>query len=902
MFQQLNKWLAPNADESELREICLEYDKADIAVATENFSARRRLGKGNFGSVYKGTSRDGHEVAIKVLDVGDDDSLSGFAAEVKVLSKFRHPNLVTLMGWGTGPGQRFLVYELLEGGDVAVKLHQCKTLDGRNFDWAERLWVGLDAACGLSHMHNSTPKAFHRDIKSANILLHRDGTAKMADFGLSGIAQVRGKTTMTCQQISGTPGYVCPNYVQSGRVTEETEMYSYGQVLLELLLNLPPASFGYDGDIVFPINMAVMPEAPGALERSMAALDVKASWPPLLAREVADLALRCSDRDEGRRPQFADVALSLRQLCDTHCSGQRLRQIGTGPDLPELAEVVLECTHSSGVDAASLFAKHRCLVLRAADGPWTVGRMQQPDFFARLVPDESQRTVISRNHLLFTWAAPSLRLKKLSQSVVLVNGAPAPQSEINVIHGTKVDFCGRDGITSFLTFVILIRDARAVAMLGPTPLPTRPDVPAIAPAQHHQKHRQSLHVPQGGLAPQLQQIGRDAQVEADTQVSTASPKHRTSQLSPACIHHPSANDKRASHGACRAASEQMASNRPQADQVNRMLPATQDAMLCALGSKRVPYFWLTLCGTAVKEGFPCDAGRLEGREDGLSVGRGHQKELHAQAFDEDLQQYFSHNHFRIDRGSDGSCQLVPMSKHPIWRNRCGNTTEAIVGDPPLTLDYGDAIQLFTGASDCAGTGPGKIRSLFWVLQDALSDKQLTADEIAILEGKPLNSVVLETSTSDHGRDVTDFTFDPRIQASGVGRDACNAASVTGGCATSENKPCVGARQVEAEQPHGGDHVSNVAHQPLPHVPMSGDMSTGEYEISSTLQMPFAGSVGAESSSIHSHARSGSSSLAKGKRARVRGALRSLVDDFLEPRFGVSDLDIGVRDEDDFSAK
>merc|ERR1719188_2727744 len=103
-----------------------------------------------------------------------------------MLSKFRHPHLVTLLGWGQHGMSRYLVYEYLAGGDVFQRLRACRRNVGAHpFPWNERLSVCLDAATGLSHMHNSTPKAFHRDIKSANILLDRHGTAKMADFGLS---------------------------------------------------------------------------------------------------------------------------------------------------------------------------------------------------------------------------------------------------------------------------------------------------------------------------------------------------------------------------------------------------------------------------------------------------------------------------------------------------------------------------------------------------------------------------------------------------------------------------------------------------------------------------------------------------------------------------------------------
>ncbi|CAE7280020.1 CCR2, partial [Symbiodinium pilosum] len=133
--------------------------------------------------------KDGSQVAVKAIDLaavvgaGDNPEDAGFDEEVMMLSKFRHPNLVTLLGWGSHGSSRYLVYELLSGGDLFRRLHKSRSQTPTPFPWHERLSVCLDAATGLSHMHNSTPKAFHRDIKSANILLDRHGTAKMADFG-----------------------------------------------------------------------------------------------------------------------------------------------------------------------------------------------------------------------------------------------------------------------------------------------------------------------------------------------------------------------------------------------------------------------------------------------------------------------------------------------------------------------------------------------------------------------------------------------------------------------------------------------------------------------------------------------------------------------------------------------
>merc|ERR1719498_233781 len=109
---------------------------------------------------------------------------SGFMEEVRLLSKFRHPNLVILMRFARCGNQRFLIYELCRGGDVYHRLQKC-TKRGAPFSWEQRISVAFDAACGLSHLHNSTPKVFHRDIKSPNILLDKNGNAKMADFGLA---------------------------------------------------------------------------------------------------------------------------------------------------------------------------------------------------------------------------------------------------------------------------------------------------------------------------------------------------------------------------------------------------------------------------------------------------------------------------------------------------------------------------------------------------------------------------------------------------------------------------------------------------------------------------------------------------------------------------------------------
>ena len=196
--------------DANLNSISLEYTYHELARACRNFSQSSLLGKGSYGAVYRGVLKDGTEVAIKVLNTPKD---SGFKEEVQVLSKFRHPNLVILMGFSRNAKDRYLVYELLPGGDLCSRLQ-----NDPQFDWRKRINACLDAALGLSHLHNASPKVFHRDIKTQNILLDRNGTAKMADFGLALLAQP--KVGVKVEQCAGTLGYADPLYISSSVVTE----------------------------------------------------------------------------------------------------------------------------------------------------------------------------------------------------------------------------------------------------------------------------------------------------------------------------------------------------------------------------------------------------------------------------------------------------------------------------------------------------------------------------------------------------------------------------------------------------------------------------------------------------------------------------------------------------------
>mmetsp|Transcript_18417 Transcript_18417/g.36119 ORF Transcript_18417/g.36119 Transcript_18417/m.36119 type:complete len:582 (+) Transcript_18417:75-1820(+) len=304
-------------DDACLNRISQEFSFEDIAEATDHFSAPSRLGVGTYGSVHRGTLKDGSEVAVKALSKPNE---AGFREEVEVLSRFRHPNLVILMGFARHHEERYLVYELLPGGDVCSRLQE-----DPSFTWRSRLSVALDAALGLSHLHGSRPQVFHRDIKTQNILMDRNGTGKMADFGLALLAQPN-CGSLTVENASGTIGYADPLYIRTGTVTEGSEVYSFGMVLLEVLTGRPPALQHLDGRIEYQFT-----HIRGEVSRVLDTLDPQGQWPQMAATILGLLALRCIHHLEAVRPAFAKIVTELRSMFHDVAPGRSMVSLPQHP-------------------------------------------------------------------------------------------------------------------------------------------------------------------------------------------------------------------------------------------------------------------------------------------------------------------------------------------------------------------------------------------------------------------------------------------------------------------------------------------------------------------------------------------------------------------------------------------
>ncbi|KMZ60070.1 hypothetical protein ZOSMA_60G00080 [Zostera marina] len=303
---------------------------AHLLEATNGFSEDSLIGSGGFGEVYKAHLKNNNIVAIKKLNHTAVQGDREFMAEMETVGRIKHKNLVPLLGYCKVGNERLLVYEYMKHGsledaltskmgednkkspDSTTRKHTY-SCDGLSLNWDMRRKIAIGSAKGLAFLHhNCVPHIIHRDMKSSNVLIDSTMEGRVSDFGMARVANAI-DTHVIVTQLSGTPGYVPPEYYRSYKCTTKGDVYSYGVVLLELISGKKPINeeeFG-DGNLVEWAKKNLKEN------RVIETIDPMLRGEGLLEEEIIrflKVAYDCLEDRPLRRPSMIHVIIAFKEI------------------------------------------------------------------------------------------------------------------------------------------------------------------------------------------------------------------------------------------------------------------------------------------------------------------------------------------------------------------------------------------------------------------------------------------------------------------------------------------------------------------------------------------------------------------------------------------------------------
>ncbi|KAG1363285.1 wall-associated receptor kinase 2-like [Cocos nucifera] len=290
------------------------FTMEELEMATDNYKESRILGQGGAGTVYKGILPDQTVVAIKKSKIVNDDEIEQFINEVVVLSHISHRNVVKLLGCCLETRVPLLVYEFVPNGTLSHHIHD----EGRraSLSLESRLRIAAEIAGALAYLHSAASiPIIHRDVKSSNVLLDDNYTAKVADFGVSRLVPF-GRKCLT-SLVRGTFGYLDPEYFLTAQFTDKSDVYSFGVILVELLTGEKPVASTRSVECR---NLAMHFQSCLKDGRLFSILEdrVVDEGSPELLGAVAELAKRCLSLMGEERPTMKEVAMELEGLRRFH--------------------------------------------------------------------------------------------------------------------------------------------------------------------------------------------------------------------------------------------------------------------------------------------------------------------------------------------------------------------------------------------------------------------------------------------------------------------------------------------------------------------------------------------------------------------------------------------------------
>ncbi|TLY32211.1 MAG: tetratricopeptide repeat protein [Ignavibacteria bacterium] len=267
-----------------------------LGQTISHYKILEKLGEGGMGVVYKAQDlRLNRLVALKFLPaglIGSKDDIARFDQEARAISALNHPNIATIYDVDEADGQKYLVLEYIPSGTLKARLKELRT-SGKELRLSEVVDFGIQIAEGLAHAHREG--IVHRDVKTDNVILTKEGKIKITDFGLAKLAG-EGKQLTKAGSTIGTAAYMSPEQIRAEEVDSQSDLFSYGVVLYELTTGHLP----FRGEHEAALSYSIVNENPTPIK----------SLRPDTPAELERCILRCLEKDKSKRYRHAEEILS----------------------------------------------------------------------------------------------------------------------------------------------------------------------------------------------------------------------------------------------------------------------------------------------------------------------------------------------------------------------------------------------------------------------------------------------------------------------------------------------------------------------------------------------------------------------------------------------------------------